>query len=398
MDPRPAPAVFTRTVLVCVGLTFLLHVVTYLLNTQLPLHVVGLGGSHAQIGWLFAMSTGVAMLLRPQVGGWVDRHGARAVMLPGAGVLLVTMLALGVATSPLGLIAAMTGLGVSGALISTTGSVVVAAHSPAARRGEALSLYYVAASVGVALGPAAGFALADVGGMALNFGAVTALSLAVGLLTLTVRTPPAATAVADGVVRLWSSHAVPASLALIVITTGHATVYAFLPLHAAAQGLGRIAWFFPLMSGCTILCRLVLRRASDRHGRVRVLIPALLGVAAGNALLAAPPSMGSLVGAAALLGCGNSMLYPTLVALVADRTPAHERGLAIGTLSGAWDVGVAVGSPLIALLVQSRGYSAGFLAAATMTLLGLLTFVLTERRRLAALALVDDKTLDHRPT
>jgi MFS family permease len=398
MDPRPAPAVFTRTVLVCVGLTFLLHVVTYLLNTQLPLHVVGLGGSHAQIGWLFAMSTGVAMLLRPQVGGWVDRHGARAVMLPGAGVLLVTMLALGVATSPLGLIAAMTGLGVSGALISTTGSVVVAAHSPAARRGEALSLYYVAASVGVALGPAAGFALADVGGMALNFGAVTALSLAVGLLTLTVRTPPAATAVADGVVRLWSSHAVPASLALIVITTGHATVYAFLPLHAAAQGLGRIAWFFPLMSGCTILCRLVLRRASDRHGRVRVLIPALLGVAAGNALLAAPPSMGSLVGAAALLGCGNSMLYPTLVALVADRTPAHERGLAIGTLSGAWDVGVAVGSPLIALLVQSRGYSAGFLAAATMTLLGLLTFVLTERRRLAALAPVDDKTLDHRPT
>jgi MFS family permease len=398
MDPRPAPAVFTRTVLVCVGLTFLLHVVTYLLNTQLPLHVVGLGGSHAQIGWLFAMSTGVAMLLRPQVGGWVDRHGARAVMLPGAGVLLVTMLALGVATSPLGLIAAMTGLGVSGALISTTGSVVVAAHSPAARRGEALSLYYVAASVGVALGPAAGFALADVGGMALNFGAVTALSLAVGLLTLTVRTPPAETAVADGVVRLWSSHAVPASLALIVITTGHATVYAFLPLHAAAQGLGRIAWFFPLMSGCTILCRLVLRRASDRHGRVRVLIPALLGVAAGNALLAAPPSMGSLVGAAALLGCGNSMLYPTLVALVADRTPAHERGLAIGTLSGAWDVGVAVGSPLIALLVQSRGYSAGFLAAATMTLLGLLTFVLTERRRLAALAPVDDKTLDHRPT
>jgi MFS family permease len=396
MDPRPAPAVFTRTVLVCVGLTFLLHVVTYLLNTQLPLHVVGLGGSHAQIGWLFAMSTGVAMLLRPQVGGWVDRHGARAVMLPGAGVLLVTMLALGVATSPLGLIAAMTGLGVSGALISTTGSVVVAAHSPAARRGEALSLYYVAASVGVALGPAAGFALADVGGMALNFGAVTALSLAVGLLALTVRTPPAA--VADGVVRLWSSHAVPASLALIVITTGHATVYAFLPLHAAAQGLGRIAWFFPLMSGCTILCRLVLRRASDRHGRVRVLIPALLGVAAGNALLAAPPSMGSLVGAAALLGCGNSMLYPTLVALVADRTPAHERGLAIGTLSGAWDVGVAVGSPLIALLVQSRGYSAGFLAAATMTLLGLLTFVLTERRRLAALAPVDDKTLDHRPT
>ena len=78
MSSRAEPPVFTRTILLCVALTFLLHVATYLLNTQLPLHLLNLGGSHAQIGWLFAMNTGVAMLLRPQVGGWTDRHGARA--------------------------------------------------------------------------------------------------------------------------------------------------------------------------------------------------------------------------------------------------------------------------------------------------------------------------------
>jgi MFS family permease len=382
MNPRPpAPPVFTRTLLVCVGITFLVHVVTYLLNTQLPLHVVGLGGSHAQIGWLFAVNTGVAMLLRPQVGGWVDRVGARAVMLPGAAVMVVTMLGLSVATGPLGIIALMAGLGIGNALMSTTGSIVVAVESPSDRRGEALSLYYVASSVGVALGPAAGFALADLGGIALNFAVVTALSLIVGGLIFTLRTAPGIATTTGGFVQLWSVHAVPASLALIVITTGHATVYAFLPLHATARGLGRIAWFFPLMSGCTILCRLALRRASDRYGRTPVLIPALVAIACGNAMLAAPTTIATLVTAAALLGCGNSMLYPTLVALVVDRTPEAERGLAIGTLSGAWDVGVAVGSPLIALLIQSRGYSAGFLASATMTLLGLLTFIVTERRR-----------------
>jgi MFS family permease len=84
-----------------------------------------------------------------------------------------------------------------------------------------------------------------------------------------------------------------------------------------------------------------------------------------------------------LLGSGNSMLYPTFVALVVDRTPVAERGRAIGTLSGAWDVGVFVGSPLIALLVQSQGFTAGFLAAAMATLLGLATFLATERGRLA---------------
>ncbi len=57
----------------------------YLLNATLPLHVVGLGGSKTQVGLLFATSTTVSMVLRPLVGGWVDRFGARRVMLPGRG-------------------------------------------------------------------------------------------------------------------------------------------------------------------------------------------------------------------------------------------------------------------------------------------------------------------------
>ena len=73
-----------RTLLFCVVITLLLHVVTYLLNTQLPLQILALGGRKAHIGWLFAAITGVAMILRPQVGGWTDRYGGRTVMLPGA--------------------------------------------------------------------------------------------------------------------------------------------------------------------------------------------------------------------------------------------------------------------------------------------------------------------------
>ena len=157
-------------------ITFFLHVVTYLLNTQLPLQILALGGRHAQIGWLFAALTGVAMILRPQVGGWTDRYGGRTVMLPGAATLVATMLALHYATTPTGLIALMVGLGVANALISTTGSIVVANASAPDRRGEALSMYYVASSAGVATGPAAGFALVAVGGLALALAVGTALS------------------------------------------------------------------------------------------------------------------------------------------------------------------------------------------------------------------------------
>jgi MFS family permease len=371
-----------RTLLFCVVITLLLHVVTYLLNTQLPLQILALGGRHAQIGWLFAATTGVAMILRPQVGGWTDRFGGRAVMLPGAITLVATMLAFFLVTTPGGLIALMVGMGIANALLSTTGSIVVANASAPNRRGEALSMYYVASSAGVATGPAAGFALAAVGGITLNLAVGTALSVVVLLFVLALRTPPGKRAMAGpGFGRLWSRHAVAASLALMIITAGHSTVYAFLPMHASAAGLGSAAWFFPLMSGCTIACRFVLRRASDQFGRARVLVPALVALALGNTVLAASPSIGSLVIAAALLGTGNSMLYPTLVALVVDRSPVSERGLAIGTLSGAWDVGVFIGAPLIALLVESRGYTAGFLASALTVIAGLAAFLASERGR-----------------
>jgi MFS family permease len=369
------------TIRLCVGITALVHVITYLLNTQLPLHLVTLGGRHAQIGWLFAVTTGVAMLLRPQVGGWADRYGGRAVMLPGAGILVLTMLALHVAATPLAFIGLMAGLGLANALISTTGSIVVAGESPAERRGESLALYYVASSVGVALGPAMGFALAATGGIALNFTAVTALALVVAALVVALRTVPGNPAAPGGLGPPWSRPAVPASVALVVITLGAATVYAFLPLHAAAAGLGHVAWFFPLMSGCTIVCRLLLRRTSDRFGRVRVLVPALMAITLGHLVLAPPPTVPALVLAAALLGCGNSMLYPTLVALIVDRTPATERGRAIGTLSAAWDVGLAIGSPLIALLVDTHGFPAGFLVSALSAALGLALLLILERRR-----------------
>jgi hypothetical protein len=89
-----------------------------------------------------------------------------------------------------------------------------------------------------------GFVLADLGGMRLNFAVLIALSLVTLALVLALRTAPGNPAAPGGVGPPWSRHAIPASLALIVITAGHSTVYAFLPLSAAVAGLGSAACSF----------------------------------------------------------------------------------------------------------------------------------------------------------
>src|SRR5262249_7483011 len=81
------------------------------------------------------------------------------------------------------------------------------------------------------------------------------------------------------------------------------------------------------------------------------------------------------------LGSGGSLFYPTLIALVADRTPPAERGLAIGTIAGAWDLGIVIGAAGLGVIVERAGFGPGVIAGALTTAAGLVVFVVSERRR-----------------
>jgi MFS family permease len=171
---------------------------------------------------------------------------------------------------------------------------------------------------------------------------------------------------------------------LILVTLGHPLLFAFLPLHAVKAGGGEaMGWFFAGYSAWVIGCRLAFRRLADRLGRRRVVGLAIASTAVGYVALAPPPTAATLLLGALFLGGGAALLYPTLVALLVDRTPEAERGLALGTLSAAWDVGVAAGALLVGYTVERTSYGVGFLLGAVTTALGLGAFALLERRRAA---------------
>ncbi|PYM39813.1 MAG: hypothetical protein DME12_18220 [Candidatus Rokuibacteriota bacterium] len=372
----PTPAVLARTLLTCYALSAALHLATISLSTLLPLHVVELGGTKTQVGLLFSVMTVVSMVVRPSVGGWIDRYGARPVILPGAAVLVGTSFAFHAVGTPTALIGLMAGLGLSSGLISTPASVLTAQAAPPEHRGEALSTYYLASSVAVAAAPPAAFALLQGGGMPLVFSIVTVLAVVIGLLAVSL--PPNVRRTASGPtrrLRLWSRHALPASGVLILTTMGQSAVYAFVPLAVIASGKSALLmWFFGLYSSWLIVCRAFLRALSDRVGRAHVLEPAIAAFALGLFLLALPPTRMSLLTSAVLLASGASVMYPTLLALVVDRTPEPERGLAMGTVSAAWDFGIVVGAALLGFIIDLSSYRVGFVAAGIAAIMGLTTF------------------------
>src|SRR5213592_3536890 len=293
------------------------------------------------------------MFLRPTVGGWVDRFGARPVIAPGIAALALTSLALQLATTPVAIIVLMVGLGVANGLITTPASVLSALSSPPAHRGEALGTYYLAGSLGIAVGPPLAFGLRALGGMPLAFAVVTAFAVLLAVIVARLPANVAGPAAAGPPrLRLISRSALTVSFALVLSTIGHSSVFAFLPLYAVGQGqTAALAWFFVIYPAWLITWRALLRTPL------------------------------SLALAALVLASGNALLYPTLAALVVERAPEAERGLALGTLSGAWDLGVVVGSVLIGAVADRVSYGAGFAVGAGFAALGVGVLALTAARR-----------------
>src|SRR6058998_3882392 len=309
--------VYTPTLVACYAITAAVHVASIVLNTLLPLHVVDLGGTRTQIGLLFSVMTVVSMVLRPTVGGWVDRFGARPVIVPGIVALALTSLALQLGGGPVTVIALMVGIGMANGLISTPASVLTALSSPPAHRGEALGTYYLAGSLGIAVGPPLAFGLRALGGMRLALAVVVAFAVLLAVIVARLPANVAGPAAAGPPrLRLISRSALAVSFALVLPTIGHSSVFAFLPLYAVGQGqTAALAWFFVIYPAWLITWRALLRGVSDRLGHLRVSVFAMSVLAVAYLLLALPPTPLSL--ALAALGVG-------VLALTAARRPMAE--------------------------------------------------------------------------
>ena len=364
------------------GISAASHLAFYGLAPVLSLHLVALGGTSRQVGLLFATVSLVAVALRPAAGAWIDRQGVRRALLPGAALMVLSSLGLQVATRPLVFIGVMAGFG-AGFGLATMAAAVQAASAPADRRGSALGIYYLTSPVSMAVAAPLGLWLFREVGVGANFAMVTLLGLAVAACGFS---PSSASgrrvASARATSPLWSRGALPLSSVLAVAAMGQSALYTFLPLHATAHGQERhLFWFFVMYSGGMIVFRIVITTGADRWGRSQILMPALGLLALGFGVMIPPPVPLRLALSAVLLAAGSSALYPMLVALVVDRVPARERGVAIGTVSGAWDLGVFTGSLSIAAIVEHASYGAAFATASALMVVALGGLVLIERRR-----------------
>ena len=160
-----------------------------------------------------------------------------------------------------------------------------------------------------------------------------------------------------------------ASQAGLVNNLNDGMAWGLLPLFYASAGvplveIGVLAATYPAVWA---VCQIVTGGLSDRIGRKPLIVGGMFLQATAIALIALGSTFTVWFAASALLGIGTAMVYPTLLAAVADVADPAWRGSAIGVYRLWRDLGFAIGALVAGVIADAYGMPSAIGAVAALT-------------------------------
>jgi MFS family permease len=357
-----------------IGFSLFLHV---------PAFLEQIGAGPVAIGWIFSVMALVAIAARPGLGVLMDRHGRRALIL-GGNLLNVAVLGLYLTITEIGpwvyVVRVLHGL--AEATLFTVLFTYAADHVPSSRLTEGLAIFGVSGMLPMSLSGVLGDVILERAGFDALFMVAWGFALAALIAALPLRD---ALPAQSGERHPGEPHGFMASVrrpellpiwwVSAVFFTALAAIFIFLKTMVMTRGVGSVGSFFTAYTAVAIALRLFAGWLPDRVGSTRVLVPALLSIAAGFFVLAFASRDVDVIAAGVLCGIGHGYTFPILFGLVVRRTPERDRGSAVAVYTGLSDLGVVMGGPLLGWVLERWSYETLYMTAAAFVILGTSLFV-----------------------
>lgn len=386
--------VFAAVALFMTGNALQFHFGQYVAYLGYGMDTLGLVLSIAMIGTL---------LLRLQIGSWIDRYGCRPTWVI-AGLLVAVNACLLQWVQALWLVVLLRALmAMATATVMTTVAVFAAQLAPPKRRAESIGTMGLAGFMGMILGPTLGdwifsSAVESIWTYRLFFGTSAVCSLASCVVMLLLTLPPKLRK--ESTDRTPSVHGLEAGPSQFKVIVKHwpgiillvgalfAMVFCvqslFLERLAEERGFKDIKLFFLVYCPTAMAFRILLRRMPERIGRSRTLLVGLLLQACGLLSLIGVVTQWHLVLPGLLMGAGHSLIFPSMVDLAAERFPIEHRGAGTSLILVAGDLGMLIGFAALGGMIEALGFDASLRALALAVVLVAGVFAGVQRRRIFA--------------
>ena len=369
--------IFTRDFLLIFLAGGFTRICNQMQGTIIPLYGNQLGFTSSMVGLTTTVCTIASLILRPLLGGMLDRYGRRGLVLVGTLLFVLATLFCGMTGSFAVLLAlrAVQGLGFSAhtTALNTWATDIL----PEERMAEGIGYMGLTGSISMAIAPALALALSNDAQYAQGLNGAFLFGMVAMICLLLVRSADVKqstqtqTTAYHGWERFWERSSLKPTCMMLFLSTCYAGLTTFLTTFALDKGFSsvEISIYFTVNAVAMALARMFGGRAMQRMGVRRGLWVACLLCAAAFLLIALAPQAWLLWLAGICHGFGYGTIYPMLNALAITNAPPMRRGTAMATFLTGMDIGIGFGAGFWGFFIDHASMEAMFFSCAVISLL-----------------------------
>ena len=353
----------------------------------LPLFIKSLGGNERNIGFVMGSFGITSIGSIPLVSYLLDKYGRRKFLMLGS--LVMSFSSFGFLfikdLSPL-LYVFRLFQGIGFAFFFTSSATAAVDVIPESRRGQGLGIFGAFLILTYAVGPSIGEFVINKFGFSLFFIITSSFSLVATFVVFPTRDVEFEKATDTSALRFFyvafSRRYLVLLLTNIIAASGFGSVLYFIAVYLNSKGLN-VSYFFVSYTITVAALRILGGRISDVFGRKGVASPSLFLFSLAIASVALINSVYMIVLVSVLFSIGYGMLYPTLSALVVDKSWPDERGKAMGAYNASFSMGVNFPTFAFGIIARNWGFVDMYLISAFIVFLGFMIFTFLEAKQYA---------------
>ena len=379
---------WNRSFILCLFNNLFLFTYYYALLTILPIYIMkNLGGTVKEAGLALTLFLVSSIAVRPFSGLIVEKIGKKIAFRGSAFLFVLFAFSYLFADSLWALLVIRFIHGIWFSVLTTVTVPIANDFIPDHRKGEGMGYFVMSTNLAVVFGPLLALTIiqfTDFKNLFLILASVVCLGFIFCLTVPVTKNQMDSSDDDKGAGKRLGFHdiiemrVVPIGFVALLTAFAYSSIMSFITAYSEAQQLlAYTSLFFIVFAISMIIVRPWVGKIYDRKGASAVIYPSFIFFAIGLVIVSFISNQWMLWLSAIFIGIGYGSLFPCFQTVAIQSVPKQRMGHAISTFFTLFDLGMAMGSVILGLIIAYYGYQMTYLFCAVITVATLFVYKYT---------------------
>lgn len=374
---------WNRSFILCVLNNLFVFIYYFAMLAVLPIYIVkDLAGSVEEAGLALTLFLASSIAVRPFSGMIIQKMGKRLTMRGSSTFFAVFAFAYLFIDNMWSLLLIRFLHGIWFSVLTTVAVPVANDFIPEHRKGEGMGYYVMSTNLGVVFGPLIALTMIQFYSFQILFGALAVL-ISVGLIFSWLLNIPANQIPQQNKMNkkgfklddFLEPKVFAVSGVALLTAFAYSSITSFITVYSESkQLLAYTSVFFILFAASMLIVRPWVGKIYDRQGPSAVIVPSFIFFAIGLVVVTLVNNQWMLWLSAIFIGIGYGSVFPCLQTLTIQTVDKHRMGHAISTFFICFDIGLAVGSVVMGLVIAQWSFEFMYWCCAVLVILNLIIY------------------------